>query len=333
MAKSNFTKLGTADSVISAHLNGLGDAINKVESILGMKTASKQDYALTPVADQDDVSLQYRIYECDITNWVSEPAPVIYKNGSVVDPDEYVLYPGHGAVVFHLQQEPSDIITADFSYITEGSTLADQVNTNTQDIDDLKNNSGGGGGGVTLPFPLYIPQAYRNAAIIADGACYRGEDNKGIEQAAYDLVVLPMYVPEEITFDRVATNVLSPGGGGMWFLIYKDNGSGYPGELVFSQHRWAPASPGLVYTNTEFTLQPGLYWIGFHSDGKQGCQGLYTKSLPVIGTNWNPAESYVAYRVSAFYNSSTPVNPFPTGAGLWSQESHEVLPALFVRRK
>ena len=72
MAKSNFTKLGTADSVISAHLNGLGDAINKVESILGMKTASKQDYALTPVADQDDVSLQYRIYECDITNWVSD---------------------------------------------------------------------------------------------------------------------------------------------------------------------------------------------------------------------------------------------------------------------
>lgn len=331
MAKSNFTKLGTADSVISAHLNGLGNAINKVESILGMKTASKQDYALTPVADQDDVSLQYRIYECNITNWVSEPAPVIYRNGSVVDPAEYVLYPGHGAVVFHLQQEPSDIITADFSYITEGSTLADQVNTNTQDINDLKNSSGGGG--VTLPFPLYIPQVYRNAAIIADGACYRGENNQGIEQAAHDLVVLPMYIPEEMTFDRVATNVLSPGGGGMWFLIYKDNGSGYPGELAFSVHRWAPTSPGLVFTTTEFTLQPGLYWIGFHSDGNQGCQGLYTKSLPVIGTNWNPAGSYVAYRVSTTYSSSTPKNPFPAGAGLWSKESHEALPALFVRRK
>lgn len=331
MAKSNFTKLGTADSIISAHLNGLGDAINKIESILGMKTASKQNYALTPVADQDDVSLQYRIYECDITNWVSEPAPVIYRNGSVVDPAEYVLYPGHGAVVFHLQQEPDDIITADFSYITEGSTLADQVNTNTQDINNLKNSSGGGG--VTLPFPLYIPQVYRNAAITADGANYRGENNQGVEQAAYDLVVVPMYVPEETTFDRVAVNVLSPGGGGMWLLIYKDNGSGYPGELAFSQHRWVPTSGGLVYSTTEYTLQPGLYWIGFHSDGKQGCQGLLTKSLFVIGTNWNPAESYVAYRVSAYYNSSTPVNPFPAGANLWSKEEHEAIAAVFVRRK
>lgn len=331
MAKSNFTKLGTADSIISAHLNGLGDAINKIESILGMKTASKQNYALTPVADQDDISLQYRIYECDITNWVSEPAPVIYRNGSVVDPAEYVLYPGHGAVVFHLQQKPSDIITADFSYITEGSTLADQVNTNTQDINNLKNSSGGGG--VTLPFPLYIPQVYRNAAIIADGANYRGENDQGIVQAAYDLVVLPMYVPEEMTFDRIAANIFSPGGGGMWFLIYKDNGSGYPGELAFSQHRWVSTTPVFLYTTIEFTLQPGLYWIGFHSDGNQGCQGLYTKSLPVIGTNWKPAESYVAYRVSAYYSSSTPVNPFPAGADLWSKENHEVLPALFIRRK
>lgn len=330
MAKSDFTKLGTADSLISAHINGIAKAVNRVEDTLGYQTTTKSDYVLTPVADQDDVSQQYRIYESNVGSWVNSPTPTVKRNGATVDPGEYVLYAGYGAVVFHVQQAPEDVITANFTHLTGESELASQVETNRLDIEDLQQNQGGGGGGFTLPFPIYVPGQYRTPAIIGSGASYRGTG--GMEQLAHEIILLPLFIPETITFDRIGTNNLTPGGGGMWLLVYKDNGSCYPGQLEYSVHKWV-GNAGLVYGDQDFTLEPGLYWVGFHSDGKQGCQGVKTSTLMAFATDWNPAKSYVAYRTSTTYNSSTPRNPFPTGATMLDAETREALPAVFVRRK
>lgn len=355
MSKSGFKKLGTADSVIAAHMNGLGAGVNKLEELLDMDTDTQTGYQLTPVADQEDISLQYRIYEADIKNWLEEPEPVIYRNEEEVDPDEYVVYPGHGAIVFHVQQQPGDVVTADFEHIVATSQrlddmqsktdqvdglvtalgeLGEQVGDNTEDIEDLNTRVEILENIESLSFPIYAVGSYKNAALIGDGASERN-NNSGISLSANSLLVLPMFVPHTMTFNSIGSNLLTPGGNYTNFGIWKDNGAGYPGELVHDSGPIVSATTGLRTSSAEFTLEKGLYWIGFVSNATQAFQGLRSKTLPVIATDWNPARSYVAYRVSHTHTGSehSLPNPFPSGATMQSTEVNEMFPAAFVRRK
>lgn len=334
MAKSNFTKLTTADSLISAHINGVAKAVNRTEETLGYKTDSKIDYVLTGVADQENEELHYRIYECDINSWVGTPEPVVKRNGEVVPPEEYVAYPGHGAIVFHIQQEPADVITADFTHLTNESQLADQVDTNTQniatntqDIADLQ-ASGGGGGGSSIPFPIYPIGQYKTAGIFGT-TNWRGADGTGVEQEAYSMSAFPLLIPETMTFDRLGTNVIQAGGGRFHFYIYDDN-NGYPGNLVVGAD--LVSAGGLRTHQTPFTLEPGLYWIGMTTDGSHKVQGLKSESLITIGTEWNPANNLFGIMSTGVLWSSTIRDPFPAGLSFKAKEDWEELPAVFVRR-
>ncbi|HEY8414989.1 MAG TPA: hypothetical protein VIK99_04380, partial [Thermaerobacter sp.] len=117
MAQTPFRDLGSVD-ILAAHVSGLQHAVNKIEQVLNMRTSSVTGHVLTPVTDQDDPALRYRIYEGSIRNWLEDPAPVIRRNGQVVPSSEYVLHPAYGVVVFHQQQAANAQITADFTCVT-----------------------------------------------------------------------------------------------------------------------------------------------------------------------------------------------------------------------
>src|SRR5690554_4885602 len=102
----------SSEAILSAHISGLQHDMNKIQEVLDMRTSSVTDHELKPVNDQEDASLRYRIYEGSIRNWLDNPAPSVYRNSSLVNPEEYIIEPAYGVVIFHEMQTPSDNITA-----------------------------------------------------------------------------------------------------------------------------------------------------------------------------------------------------------------------------
>ena len=133
MAKTIYDKLGSQD-ILSAHINGLGYTINNLETALNMSTKSVTDIALEPVTDMDNASVRYRIYEGSIRSWVKGTA-IIKRNGEVVDSSEYLIQESFGVIVFHVQQNASDNITVTTSYIGNGSTRLDNIETKIQQVE------------------------------------------------------------------------------------------------------------------------------------------------------------------------------------------------------
>lgn len=108
----------TSRNILGADISALQDAVNKVEAILQMATASTTGHPMTAVVDQDDSNMHYKIYEGSIRGWLETPTPTIYRNSVPVDSGEYTLYASSGAIVFTAQQLDTDIITADFTHVT-----------------------------------------------------------------------------------------------------------------------------------------------------------------------------------------------------------------------
>src|SRR5690606_39359582 len=136
MAITPYRNLSSED-ILAAHVSGLQHSVNKIELVLDMKTSQTTGHQLRPVDDQDDPSLRFRIYEGSIRGWLEEPEPIIYRNGSVVDPNDYVISPAHGVVVFHQQQASTDEITADFTHITAGSSVIESLQSGIDQYADL----------------------------------------------------------------------------------------------------------------------------------------------------------------------------------------------------
>lgn len=144
MVNTPYKDLGSQD-ILSAHISGIQHDINKVQELLDMQTDSVEGHELVAVNDQDDPALRYRIYEGTIRNWLDDPKPVIYRNGSTVDENEYSLQSPYGVIVFHEQQSSGDEIVADFSYINSNSKtindIENNINSIIDDVDELKTHA------------------------------------------------------------------------------------------------------------------------------------------------------------------------------------------------
>ena len=134
MAKTPFVDLGS-QNILSAHISGVQHSLNKVEEVLGMKTAAKTGHVLTAVADQADATLHNFIYEGSIRNWLNVPSPVVKRNGQIVPQNEYEIQPAYGVVVFNVQQDPADEITADFTHVTNDSSVIDNLDARVTNIE------------------------------------------------------------------------------------------------------------------------------------------------------------------------------------------------------
>lgn len=110
---------------------GITDALNKISSILDMKTDTLSDSPLTEVyISAED---RYRIYQAPIGNkiWLSSPPPVIKKNGEVIteSKDNFSIDYLGGSIVFSdgYTLSEQDILTVSCTYIVEGSNAIDSL--------------------------------------------------------------------------------------------------------------------------------------------------------------------------------------------------------------
>lgn len=116
---------------------GITEALNKISSILDMKTSTLSDSPLTEVyISADD---RYRIYQAPIGSkiWLSSPAPVIKKNGEVITESTNnfsIDYLG-GSIVFSdgYTLTAEDTLTVSCTYIIEGSNSFDSIEGSISD--------------------------------------------------------------------------------------------------------------------------------------------------------------------------------------------------------
>jgi len=277
--------------ILSAHISGLQHSINKLESVLDMKTQSVAGHTLVAINDQADSAYHYRIYEGNIRNWLENPVPRVYRNNTEVAGDEYTIQPSYGVVVFHEQQSPEDAITVDVNYIGSSSNFNDQLIG-------------------TTPF-LHTSGAWRTHSVNASNVTPR------ILIAANLMDAFPFPVAEETTYDAIAIKVDGAGASGTKARlgIFKDNGNCYPGELMVDAGEVGTDTTGVKSLPLSLTLQRGLYWIVRNSDGGPSVSGIANTDAINLGIDDSLSGAHAgAYRITSSYNSLP--NMFSGGADL-----------------
>lgn len=335
MAKTPYGKLGSQD-ILSAHLNGLQYGVNNVEEVLDMKTATKTGQVLQPVNDMDDPTLRYRIYEAGDRNWLTDPAPVIYRDGEPVNASEYEVQPAYGVVIFIVQQDTNATITADFTHVINGSTRIDGIEadiaTNTEAIISVANDVGtvnnrvdglntrvtkleenGTGGGAEImggsliltPHdvidytnqPLYLTNL-KIGKTLADAT----PTSVGVAQLNRALDVVPIYVEQQTTVDaiRFLTNSTT-GSSDVMGGIYT-NKDWQPFELIAKTgtHRVEGETDTVMPLDEPITLHAGLYWVARYYNSLTG-----SNSLSCLGYTMDAGGAFVEINAPAEHTDGT----------------------------
>lgn len=123
-----------SSEIQSPLIAGITEGLNRISSILNLKTGTLEDVQLTPVPIDDQASNKNRIYEANTGNrlWLSSPAPIFKKNGAVITQSGSnfsIDYIG-GSITFPEESKPSDsdTITVSATYIIAESETLQQLN-------------------------------------------------------------------------------------------------------------------------------------------------------------------------------------------------------------
>ena len=133
-----------SSEVVSPFLAGMSEGLNKISTALNLTNAAVTDAAMAEVyIGEDD---RYRIYQVAAGNrlWLSDPAPVIKKNGSVITAgtaDFTIDYVG-GAIIFESASRltVSDTVTASVTRIASASTEIVDIKANVTALQTLAGN-------------------------------------------------------------------------------------------------------------------------------------------------------------------------------------------------
>lgn len=282
MAKTPYGKLGS-EEILSAHLNGIQRSVNNLEEVLNMKTASKTGMALTPYVDMVDKSARYRIYEGLDSNWLYSPAPIVKRNSILVDPAEYELQAEYGVVIFHVQQNANDAITADYTHIVNQSTRIEDVESRIATLEQ----GGGSSNSLLNDLVKHYPGTYRSHGISPQNTV------SSVLVLPNSMDLFPFKAYESIICDMMGAQVATAATGALTtFAIYTDS-NGYPGTLTAQTGTVDCSTVGwkeVVFSSGNITLNPGNYWIArFANSGIAyhglGPSGIYpVPSAPPIGT-------------------------------------------------
>lgn len=134
-----------SSEVQSALIAGITEGLNKISATLNLKTSTLSDVQLTPVSIDNQEKNKNRIYEAPAGNklWLSEPAPVIKKNGSAITQSgsNFTIDLIGGSVTFSQEDRPSDsdVITVTATYIIAESTQIEQI-SNTLSVVQTQSN-------------------------------------------------------------------------------------------------------------------------------------------------------------------------------------------------
>lgn len=112
---------------------GITEGLNKLSSILNLKTSKLEDVSLTAVSIDDTEDNKNRIFEAPTGNrlWLSSPAPTFKKNGSPITQESSgftIDYVG-GSITFQKESKPSDgdTITVSATYIIAESEQLESI--------------------------------------------------------------------------------------------------------------------------------------------------------------------------------------------------------------
>lgn len=346
MAQTPYRDL-TSQDILAAHISGLQHDINKMQAVLEMKTAQATGHVLTPVADQDDPTIRYRIYEGTIRNWLDNPAPVIYRNGVQVNPNEYEISPAHGVVVFHDQQNSNDTISADFTYITNTSAWRQSIDGSIGSIPTLQqtvnrhaqlfaNNPSG----VEPFYPVsgtYVSHFRRDYnPINSDGSANVNSHVPAFRILVYGNTIdaFPFPVTTKTRFSKAAMKLNSASTDvPLRIGIYRDSGL-RPSELLFqSPVITIPAAGGWGMVDIDWELEPGFYWIARHDGATAYYDGLnQVSAIPIVKFNAqtflqdlaerpNPHNFYGGYRATDISFGDMP-STFPESGALFQRASY-----------
>lgn len=127
----------------SPWLAGLTDICNKLSGVLNMETQTFEDLTLPELFISEDD--RFRIYQAPLGNklWLQTPAPVIKKNGAVIDPnfDGFEIDYLGGSIAFlpKYTLKSTDIVTASATYVVDQSKT---INTIISRLNDLTQKTG-----------------------------------------------------------------------------------------------------------------------------------------------------------------------------------------------
>ena len=122
----------------------------------------------------------------------------------------------------------------------------------------------------------------------------------------------PFFVSEEATFTDIGASITTSGSSGsvIRFGIYADNGSNYPGTLIYD----AGTCTGVSASPPEFTsitfgtaqtLPPGLYWLSMCGQGSPATQPtIRCRSFQLYGIFGSNASNPPESAPNGFYQSS-----------------------------
>lgn len=138
--------------------------------------------------------------------------------------------------------------------------------------------------------------------------------------AANTLYAWPMIISESLTLDTIQAEVT--GGVALSSIrigIYADDGSCYPGDLVYGSAALSSATNGVkseTLTPSTVLVNPGLYWLAIVSDNAPAMRSWTINSTPnilgIVATMGaaNPSQGYsIAYTFGAL------PSPFSASAG------------------
>lgn len=315
-----------SEDILSAHISGIQHAVNKIETILNMKTTSATGHVLLAVTDQEDATLHNFIYEGTIRNWLANP--VIKRNGTTVPASEYTISPAHGVVVFKDQQNANDVITADITYVSGGSQTIDDINAKFAFR-------------MVNP-PFIVPGAYITHSCVAptvDTLAKINTDGTSPNSCGSKTMDLfPFFVSQQTTFDQMmiiyekglgATNVRM----GIYTAV-----NGMPGTLLAQTAPTSvPTDPVLpaytlltaAFASGDLVLPAGMYYLARWQDGDASIRGLMYKDTISLGTSFgypitggsqlgNPPRTYGfgGFRATVDYGATgLPASPPAIGTG------------------
>ena len=324
MAITPFKKVPSRE-IYGADVSGLQDAVNKVETVLDMQTASVTNHSLLAVSDQPEPAMHRRIYEGTIRNWLESPVPVIRRDGVVVPIGEYTLYSAQGMVIFHQQQPTGAVVTADVTYIVAVSPLLSHVGSGG--VAHAAASSGSAGfmsASDKARFEALDLLRYRRAGLYHAGINALLPVPAATAAGVLDMV--PFYVPITQTFDRIAINVTTAAAGNARLGIYADSGEVYPGARLLDAGVVTTGTTGIREMIINITLSPGLYWTVRQQDATPSLQAISGHGLIALGSA-DLAAMVTGWRVTRAYIDGLP-DPFPVGAS----QLTGARPVVFLRR-
>lgn len=124
-----------SSEIQSPLIAGITEGLNKLSSVLNLKTGTLEDVQLTAVSIDNDEKNKNRIFEANFGNrlWLSSPAPVIKKNGSEITQSgsNFTIDYIGGSITFSAESKPADgdVITVSATYIIAESEALTAINT------------------------------------------------------------------------------------------------------------------------------------------------------------------------------------------------------------